>query len=85
MKLEGIVSERMPYFSAALWSLSQTMANLAWFSSAKRVSCSFLTVSGSSTATAMHRDVAGELVDNLLVLGEALLAGLAESAPGNRG
>ncbi len=32
--------ERMPYFSEALWSLSQTMANLAWFSVANWVSCS---------------------------------------------
>ena len=37
MKLEGIVSERMPYFSEALWSLSQTIANLAWFSVANWV------------------------------------------------
>ncbi len=52
MKLDGIVSEARSYFTAALWSLSQTMANLAWFSLAKATRASFFTFSGSSTLTA---------------------------------
>jgi hypothetical protein len=68
-KLDGIVRDLRPYFSAALWSLSQTIANLAWFSF------------GLVDADGEDGDVAGGLVGDLLVLGEALLARVAERAP----
>src|SRR5262249_31601080 len=57
------------------WSLSHTMANLAWLSLAKATICSFFTFSGSSTLMARTVRSPGNLSTSSWYLGKDFLQG----------